>query len=234
MTIPERLPRETGREFALRALKENIISLGLAPGCRISENELALQLGLSRTPVREALLKLEKARLVELAPQRAGSVARIDYDLLEESSFLRRTLEIAVVGLACAQVSPAQLDALRENVSQQECDLAAGCKENLLALDNAFHRELFLIAGKEQTYRLMTGLTAHFDRVRGMSIESVADLEIVGDHRVICEAVARGDEKTARRVMETHLNRYRVDREALMKRYPASFFKAIPYNSREG
>ena len=225
MNIPERLPRETGRDFALRALKENIISLGLAPGCRISENELAAQLGISRTPVREALIELEKARLVELAPQRAGSVARIDYDLLEESCFLRRTLETAVVGLACAQASPAQLEALRENVSQQERDLAAGRKENLLTLDNAFHRELFLIAGKEQTYRLMTGLTAHFDRVRGMSIESVADLEIVGDHRAICEAVARGDEEAARRVMETHLSRYRVDREALMKRYPASYFK---------
>ena len=186
--------------------------------------------------MREALLELEKARLVELAPQRAGSVARIDYDLLEESSFLRRTLEIAVVGLACAQVSPAQLDALRENVSQQECEFLArrGARKTSFALDNAFHRELFLIAGKEQTYRLITGLTAHFDRVRGMSIESVADLEIVGDHRAICEAVAQGDEKTARRVMETHLSRYRVDREALMKRYPASFFKAIPYNSCEG
>ena len=225
MNIPERLPRETGRDFALRTLKENIISLGLAPGCRISENELAAQLGLSRTPVREALIELEKARLVELAPQRAGSVARIDYDLLEESCFLRRTLETAVVGLACAQASPAQLEALRENVSQQEACLSAGRKENLLALDDAFHRELFLIAGKEQTYRLMTGLTTHFDRVRGMSIQSVDDLEIVDDHRAICEAVARGDEEAARRVMETHLSRYRVDREALMKRYPASYFK---------
>ena len=225
MNIPERLPRETGRDFALRTLKENIISLGLAPGCRISENELAAQLGLSRTPVREALIELEKARLVELAPQRAGSVARIDYDLLEESCFLRRTLETAVVGLACAQASPAPLEALRENVSQQEACLSAGRKENLLALDDAFHRELFLIAGKEQTYRLMTGLTTHFDRVRGMSIQSVDDLEIVDDHRAICEAVARGDEEAARRVMETHLSRYRVDREALMKRYPASYFK---------
>lgn len=225
MNIPERLPRETGRDFALRALKENIISLGLAPGCRISENELAARLGLSRTPVREALIALEKARLVELAPQRAGSVARIDYDLLEESCFLRRTLETAVVGLACAQASPAQLEALRENVSQQEACLSAGRKENLLALDDAFHRELFLIAGKEQTYRLMTGLTTHFDRVRGMSIQSVDDLEIVDDHRAICEAVARGDEEAARRVMEAHLSRYRVDREALMKRYPASYFK---------
>lgn len=225
MNVPERLPRETGRDYALRALKENIISLGLAPGCRISESELAAQLGLSRTPVREALIELEKARLVELAPQRAGSVARIDYDLLEESCFLRRTLETAVVELACAQVSPAQLDALRENVALQEYQLSIGHKEKLLALDDAFHRQLFLIAGKEQTHQLMTGLTAHFDRVRGMSIQSVADLEIVSDHRAICEAIAHGDEKTARRVMETHLSRYRFDREALMKSYPASYFK---------
>ena len=60
MRLLQRLPRETGRDYALRSIKENIISLDLAPGSSISENELASELGLSRTPIREALIELAK------------------------------------------------------------------------------------------------------------------------------------------------------------------------------
>ncbi|MBP0981483.1 MAG: GntR family transcriptional regulator, partial [Oscillospiraceae bacterium] len=62
MKILERLPRETGRDYALRVLKENIINLELAPGSLVSENELSAMLGLSRTPVREALIELSKVK----------------------------------------------------------------------------------------------------------------------------------------------------------------------------
>ena len=69
MHLLERLPRETGREYALRVLKENIINLGLAPGSQISESELSSEMGLSRTPVREALIELSKVKIVEIYPQ---------------------------------------------------------------------------------------------------------------------------------------------------------------------
>ena len=92
MTISPRDLRETGRDYAMRVLKENILRLELEPGSKVSENELAAQLGLSRTPVREALMALAKVRLVEVYPQRGSEVARIDYDLVEESCFMRRIL----------------------------------------------------------------------------------------------------------------------------------------------
>ena len=69
MHITERLPRETGRDYALRILKDNIVRLELEPGSMVSENELASELGLSRTPVREALIELSKVNIVEIYPQ---------------------------------------------------------------------------------------------------------------------------------------------------------------------
>ena len=75
MQITPRGPRETGRDYALRVLKENILCLELEPGSMVSENELALQLGLSRTPVREALMSLSKVRLVEVYPRAAAPSA---------------------------------------------------------------------------------------------------------------------------------------------------------------
>ena len=76
MIIKERTGRETGRNYALRILKENIVMLELEPGSRISENELAQELGVSRTPVREALIELSKSKIVEIFPQKGSFIDR--------------------------------------------------------------------------------------------------------------------------------------------------------------
>ena len=92
MRLTQRQPRETGRDYALRTIKDNIIHLELAPGSMVSENELAAAMGLSRTPVREALIELSKVKIVEIYPQKGSAVALIDYDLVAESRFMRKVL----------------------------------------------------------------------------------------------------------------------------------------------
>ena len=106
MRLTQRQPRETGRDYALRTIKDNIIHLELAPGSMVSENELAAAMGLSRTPVREALIELSKVKIVEIYPQKGSAVALIDYDLVEESRFMRKVLECAVVELDCEMAPP--------------------------------------------------------------------------------------------------------------------------------
>ena len=105
MVILERLPRETNQDYALRTIKSNIINFGLEPGARISENELATALGLSRTPVREALMLLEKVKIVEVVPQKRGVVSYIDLNMLEESQFTRQVLESAVTEILQLAIS---------------------------------------------------------------------------------------------------------------------------------
>ena len=85
MQVSPRDPRESGRDYALRVIKDNILALELEPGSMVSENELAAHLGLSRTPVREALMALAKVRLVDVYPQRGSAVALVDYELVEET-----------------------------------------------------------------------------------------------------------------------------------------------------
>ena len=79
----EKHSHETAKDYTLRLLKENIKNLELAPGSQISENELAAVLGISRTPIREALSELAKVKLVEIVPQKKTSVSLIDEDLIE-------------------------------------------------------------------------------------------------------------------------------------------------------
>ena len=143
MRLTQRQPRETGRDYALRTIKDNIIHLELAPGSMVSENELAAAMGLSRTPVREALIELSKVKIVEIYPQKGSAVALIDYDLVEESRFMRKVLECAVVELDCEMATPEDIRRLQENVRLQNFYLENYYPEALMDLDNQFHALIF-------------------------------------------------------------------------------------------
>ena len=223
MRLTERYSKETGREYALRMLKDNIIHLDLIPGSMLSENELSAEMHLSRTPVREALIELSKVKIVEIYPQKGSAVALIDYNLVEEARFMRNVLECAVVELACKMAGKEAVMELKENVKLQEFYLESRSPEKLLKLDDEFHRLLFHITGKNQVYQLMDSITIHFDRIRSMSLIAVKDLKTISDHQAIVEAIAAKDGAMAKELMEKHLSRYKIDEEALRKEYPGYF-----------
>ena len=200
MRVLERLARETGREYALRVLKENIVGLDLLPGSMLSENEIASCLNLSRTPVREAFIELSKVKIVEIYPQKGSVVSLIDYNMVEEARFMRYVLESAVVELVCQKVTPDWIRRLEENVTLQQFHLDNHRPERLLELDNEF-------------------------RVRSLALKAIKDIKTVDDHRMILKAVSEGNAEEAKRLMEKHLNRYKVDRETMESAYP-QYFKA--------
>ena len=223
MKLLERLPRESSRDYALRNTKENIINLELAPGSQISENALAAEMGLSRTPVREALIELAKVEIVEIHPQRKSTVPLINYDLVEESRFMRNLLECAVVELVCDMAAPIDLERLNANIRLQNFYLDGYYTNELMALDNQFHGLLFEIAKKSRVFGLIQNISIHFDRVRAMALSSVKDLKVVQDHQDLVELIRRKDPKAARGLMEAHLNRYRIDAAAIRGVYPQYF-----------
>ncbi len=223
MEVTPRLSRETGRQYALRVIRDNIVRLALPPGSLISESELAAQLGLSRTPVREAIIELSQDRLVVVAPQKRSMVAPIDEALVEEARFSRSVLECAVVELVCARADEADLRDLRENVRLQ-----AFYRENnriapIMELDNRLHAQLFRIARMEDVYRMVARLAVHFDRVRTIALHDIRDLSIIEDHDAIVEAIARRAPEEARAVMQRHLNRGSVDIVAIRQRFSQYF-----------
>ena len=199
MRLLERYPRENGRGIPLRVIKNNIIRLELAPGSRVSEKNLADEMGLSRTPVREALIELARGGIVEIYPQRGSMVALIDYSLVEEARFMRSVMENAVVRLVCEMAKPEDILKLGENLKLQEFYLDSTDAGRLMELDDDFHKLLFDIAQKSQSYLLMQNLTLHFDRVRNMALSAVKELKIVQDHQAIVEAIRQHDAEKSRR-----------------------------------
>lgn len=219
----EKLPVETVREYAFRAITENIISLDLAPGTAISENEIAGFLGISRTPVRESIQELHKAAIIEIYPQRGSYVSLIDNQYVEEAVFLRTVLDKAVIEEACDMATPEDIAAMEENIALQEFYLSNNATEKIYELDNAFHKMIYTCAKKEIIHEMRKTIMIHFDRVRSLAMIAVKDTKIVNDHKLMLKAIKEKDKETAKELVEKHLNRYRVDQEALLKAYPQYF-----------
>ena len=220
MELSERKPGESSQAYALRTIKENIINLSLAPGSQISESEIAAELGISRTPVREAIIDLSKVNIIEIYPQKKGLISLIDYDMIDECQFMRSNLEKATMEIVCEKATPEDLARLRENVRLQNFYLAHMDPGIMMQLDKDFHGMLFEIADKMLVYRVMNAVSIHFDRVRNMALTAVKNLKIVHDHEDIVEAIADRDARRACAVLEVHLNRYKADASAIREQYP--------------
>jgi len=218
-----KLPTETARDYALRAIKDNIVSLDLEPGASISENEVSGFLGVSRTPVREAIQELSKAAVIEIYPQRGSYVALIDSSLVEESRFLRKVLDIAVIEEACDLATEADIARIEENVSLQEFYLQSGMPDKIFGLDDEFHKLIYAAAKKETLHAMRSNIMLHFDRVRTLSMKTVKDTKIVNDHRQMLEAIKSKDKETCRMLVEKHLSRYHIDEAEIRAAYPQYF-----------
>lgn len=223
MVIMQRLPRESAREYAYRTIKYNVISLELKPGSLISENELASEIGVSRTPVREALIELSKLKIIEIYPQKGSIISLIDKELVEEARFLRLLLETAIVEIACDIATEEEILTMEENLRLQEFYLENANKEKQLQLDNEFHELLFSMSNKKFTYHILDGLMIHFDRARSLSLSVIKGSKTISDHRAIIQAIKNKDKKEACQLITDHLSRYKIDEQELRKEYPQYF-----------
>lgn len=223
MHIEERQPGETGKAYALRILKHNIVNLELEPGALVSANELAIELGLSKTPVREALIELSQIGIVEIYPQSGSRIALVDKDMVEESRFMRLTLECAVVRQLCENHTPQVILKLQDNIKLQQFYLENHMHEELQELDNEFHQTLFRSANKTHVYEQMRNFAIHFDRIRRIRLISEKDINVVKDHIRIYEAISEGNAEEAVNRMQLHLTRYQMDEEELKDTYAAYF-----------
>lgn len=141
----ERYKGESNRVYTYNVLKENIMQLNLKPGESISEVELSEALNVSRTPVREAIVKLEEKKLVAVFPQRGSFVSKINLSLVEEAIFLRELCEKKILEIACNDSnSEALINKLEKNIEYQK--ISINYNKNIyefFELDNQFHTLIF-------------------------------------------------------------------------------------------
>ena len=223
MKILEWLPRESACDYAARVILYNIVHLELPPGSEVSSTKLSEELSVSRMPVREALGTLSRTGLVQVLPQRGTYVSKINYDLVEESRFMRLVLEISVAKLACQGISPRYLGELRENLERYR--LAQEDHDRRLEIDNEFHRLIFASVNKSWTYGKLQDQMVHFDRLRRLSLASVPERtsDILKDHEDILYAITRHDGEMAELLLTRHLSRDEKAIAGVMEQYPDYF-----------
>jgi DNA-binding GntR family transcriptional regulator len=207
-------------------LKDEIVSLKLQPGKSISENEVAERLQVSRTPVREAFLRLSQDDLITVYPQKGSFVSFIDLDHLEETRFMREHLEVATVKLACELFTENNFNEMKEILEAQKKSIVSKDHEKFYELDDRFHSILFSGCHKSRIWDVIQNMMSiNFNRMRYLSLSEELNTDIIiSQHHEIVEAIKERNPKQAEKVVREHLNLVVIDRKELNKRYP-NYFK---------
>ena len=219
---PARLDRD--RQAApqvFERLRGMIIALTLPPGSPLSRAELAAQFGVSSTPIRDALMRLEEEGLVDVFPQYATVVSRIDVRLAQQAHFLRQAVEIEIVrGLAISH-DAGFIAELNAAIARQQQLAKAGEFEKFMTADNEFHTQLSAAADKQDIWALVRSRSGHIDRLRRVHLPSPGKAQdIVRHHKLIAKAIDAGDPDAAQKHMRTHLSGTLSEVSQIRARYP--------------
>ncbi len=194
------------REHAYAEIKRRILDGELCPGAQMLETEVADLLGMSRTPVREALIRLSEDRLVEVRPRHGMTVRSVSPHDMREIYEVLTSLETTAAGLAAARGLPEEeLAALENAVAEMEAALERDDLRGWAAADEKFHDLLVEGSGNARLNQIVDTLKGQSHRVRMMTLhlrpKPVASNE---DHRAVVEAIRRRDPEAAARLHDAH------------------------------
>jgi DNA-binding GntR family transcriptional regulator len=188
------------------ALRNAIVRGQLEPGQRLSENTLAGEMGVSRTPIREGQSLLREDRLVETVPQLGSFVARVDPAAIADAQFIRESLECAAVRLAAQSAGAADIAGLEENLQDQERAVEQGDLDAFYLLDDSFHHTLCDLSGHLSVWTVSERAKTHLNRIRRLSLGMPNYLEeMISEHRRVIDAVAEHDPDRAEMHLRAHL-----------------------------
>ncbi|AWM88051.1 GntR family transcriptional regulator [Microvirga sp. 17 mud 1-3] len=199
-------PESIARQVT-RTLRQAIVTMQLAPGEMLSEQDLARRFGVSRSPVREALIKLSEAGLVRVLPQRGTQVVKISRAGVENARFIREAVETAVVREAALKASPSMLAELNASLTRQRRAQRSKSTEDFLALDEEFHRLLAEAAGRLAAWEMIEDVKPQMDRVRFLDMTQATPRHVVvAQHEIIVGAIRDGNPSAAQKAMQEHLS----------------------------
>jgi len=205
-------------------LRDMILSLKLVPGTVLSRADLQRQFRLSSTPVRDALMRLDEAGLVEVFPQSGTIVSLIDVPLARQAQFLRRAIELEVVRTLAEAPDRALIERLRGVVRDQASLAKAKDLERFNDADLAFHKLLYEAAGVPDLWSLVRRRSGHIDRIRRLHLPIGGKaVQIVRDHTSIVDAIEKGERDLAQAELRGHLSRSLAFSTELRARFPRYF-----------
>ena len=228
MLITPRLRDENNQQYAYRIIKNNIMRTILKPGELLDERILSDTLGMSRTPIREALISLKQEYLVDIYPQRKTRVSLIDLSIVEDGLFVRSKIEPYIFETLMENPDSATFLKLKENLVLQK--QAISDEEhilNFLDYDNSFHKIMYLGAGKEKIWDCISSISAQFNRIRYFDTlfgsERLSD--VYAEHEKLFNVLItkNSDHVDTKELVEEHLSGYQINLPRLLE-YNKEYF----------
>jgi len=201
-------PSETLGEKAYFAVRKAIISGDLAAGEQVTERGLAGQLGISTTPIREALLRLEQHGLIERSREMGTTVSMVALSAVAETVLISAALHAVAARLAAEKITLGELDALREILAESKRVTQSTTSQTLLTLSDQFHDIVVKASRNVVLPKFLETVTAFGQEDRLKSLENKEEIPSgVAEHEAIIEALAAGDPDRAERLMRSHVLR---------------------------
>jgi DNA-binding GntR family transcriptional regulator len=209
--MPKRKTQNTLRDSVYGSLKAMIVTGQLSPGARVTENDLAAKLKVSRTPVREALNRLERDGLVTGRPRQGYAVKEFDINMFREAFEVRELLDGYATELATANITPADKQRLRDMA--RECERLASLPDRNrddmfqeLQIGMDIHRAIADISGNEMLRELLNGILDKCQHYVWMELLWLDEWRIARDeHSAIIEAICAGDATRASDLARRHI-----------------------------
>lgn len=205
-------------------LKKGIMTLHLIPGTEMSTQEIATKLQVSRTPVREAFIQLQKEGLVEAIPQKGTKVSRINIKRVAQERFLRESLELAVIGPFLKKVEASDFQKLRDNIQEQRVCYKEKNYAEFVQCDNKFHKMLFDVAEQQLSWELISNYNGHYDRLRILTIQNDDTITgTINQHEKIVDLVEQRNVDIVYEEVKNHVQKILREKENLIQLYPDYF-----------
>ncbi len=207
-----------------QSLRHAILTLGFRPGEILRKPSICAALGVSRSPVSEALARLAVDGLVDVVPQAGTFVARFSMMEIREGAFLREAIEVAAIEQVASGITDDQLAALAENITAQAGAIAAGDTGGFYALDGAMHRMLLSFTGYGKLAHVSQTAWLHVDRARQLILPVPGRVAAtLNEHRAILAALQARDPDAARLAVRAHLRQLVTYLEPLERERPDLF-----------
>ena len=219
-----RLRGQSTAEIIHRKLRDDILALKLRPGEALSEKKLGEQFGVSRTPVREAVLRLSDEKLVDVFPQSGTYVSRIPLQAVKEANIIRKALEETAIRHAARHATPETLAPVRAALALQRRHMRAKDATGFHAADEEFHAAIADVAGLPGLWTIVRQAKMQVDRCRMMTLPEPGRMaKVIAEHEAILDALAARDMRKATHCINDHLSRVLVDADALSRLHPDYF-----------
>lgn len=194
------------REVVYETLREAIRNGALAPGERLMEIQLAEELGVSRTPVREAIRKLELESFVVMLPRRGTYVANLSLKDINEVFEIRAALDGLAAGLAAERITEEELEQMERLMVEIADHIEQHNNQKIVEVDEAFHDILYRASRNERLVGIIYNLREQFTRFRSVSINYPGRLQnTLEEHRQLVEAIAQRNAETAQQKAREHI-----------------------------